>query len=77
MNNGYELLTEKEEMWAKMLIQVLEDNSIPCTAMPVHGAGFLLRTGLQETLQIYGPAEKLAQATQLLHELFSEDSIRE
>ena len=39
MNNGYVLLVEKEEMWAQMLIQVLKDNNIPCSALPVHGAG--------------------------------------
>ena len=36
MDNGYELLVEKEEMWAQMLMQVLQDNDIPCTALRSH-----------------------------------------
>ena len=35
MSNEYVLLVEKEEMWAKMLMQVLRDNEISCTALPV------------------------------------------
>ena len=52
MNSGYVLLTEKEEMWARMLMEVLEDNDIPCAAEPVYGAGFTVRTGVKEWLKI-------------------------
>lgn len=76
MDNGFELLVEKEEMWAKMLIEVLEDNSIPCIAAPVHGAGLVLRTGISERLKVYVPADRLSQAAELLRDLFSSDSIR-
>lgn len=77
MKNGYVLLSEKEEMWAKMLMQVLEDNNVPCAAMPVYGAGFSIRTGIQERLKVYVPAENLMQATELVEELFSAESIQE
>lgn len=75
MNSDYVLLTEKEEMWARMLIQVLEDHHISCAALPVHGAGFSIKTGIQDSLRVYVPAEHLPQATELLEELFSSESI--
>ena len=52
MDNGYEFLTEKEAMWAEMLAQVLKDNGIEYVAVPVHGAGMTLRTGVHERLRI-------------------------
>lgn len=75
MNNGYELLVEKEAMWAQMLIQVLKDNNIHCVAVPIHGAGFVAKTGMQERLKIYVSSEKLQQASDFLQELFSEESV--
>ena len=75
MDNEFVLLVEKEEMWAQMLVQVLEDNRIPCASLPVFGAGFALRTGTPERLKVYVPAEYLPQATELVEELFSADSI--
>ena len=77
MKDGYVLLLEKEEMWAKMLMQVLEDNNIPCTAIPVYGAGFSIKTGIQERLKVYVPVGNLPQATELVEELFSAESIHE
>ncbi len=77
MNNEYVLLTEKEEMWAKMLMQVLEDNNIQCTARPVYGAGFTIKTGNQERLKVYVPSESLLKATELLQELFSAEIVQE
>lgn len=70
MNTGYELLVEKEAMWAEMLMQVLKDNDIPYTSLPVYGAGFTIKTGTQERLQVYVPVECKAEALELLHELF-------
>ena len=75
MSNEYVLLVEKEEMWAKMLMQVLRDNEISCTALPVHGAGFIIQTGLQEQLRVYVPAESMAKASELLEMLFSAEAI--
>jgi hypothetical protein len=77
MRDGYILLVEKEEMWAKMLMQVLEDNHVPCAALPVYGAGFSLKTGIQDRLKVYVPVDNLPQATELVEELFSAESILE
>lgn len=70
MNGEFQLLTEKESMWAEMLLEVLRDNEIPCTSLPVLGAGFSMRTGTPERLKIYVPEEKLAPAQELMAELF-------
>ena len=77
MDNGYVLLVEKEEMWAQMLMQVLEDNNVPCAALPVYGAGFAIKTGIQERLKVYVPSENLPQATELLQELFSAEIVQD
>ena len=77
MRDGYILLVEKEEMWAKMLMQVLEDNHVPCAALPVYGAGFSLKTGIHDRLKVYVPVDNLPQATELVEELFSAESILE
>ena len=71
MNSEYVFLAEKEEMWAQMLLEVLEDHGIPCVSVPVYGAGFSLRTGMQERLNVYVPSQHLTQASELLEELFS------
>ncbi|MCR5663859.1 MAG: DUF2007 domain-containing protein [Oscillospiraceae bacterium] len=68
--NQFQLLTEKEAMWAEMLMEVLKDNGVPCTAMPVFGAGFSMRTGTPERLKIYVPREKIPDAQELMEELF-------
>ena len=73
----FEFLVEKEAMWAEMLMQVLENNGIPCVSRPVYGAGFTMRTGVQERLQLFVPAEALPQAQDLMQILFSPDSIME
>lgn len=75
MNLDYEFLVEKESMWAEMLIRVLKDNDIPCTSLPVYGAGLVMKAGVQERLKIYVPAEKMTHAKELLDELFSEDAV--
>lgn len=77
MNNGYELLVEKEAMWAGLLEQVLKDNDIPCVAIPVYGAGLTLKAGMQERSKIYVPAERKPRAEELLHELFPDDGIQQ
>lgn len=77
MQEGYVLLTEKEEIWAKMLAEVLGDNNIPCTLLPVNGAGFSIKTGIQDRLKIYVPSEKLSLATDLVQELFGEEILGE
>ena len=71
MDSGYVLLTEKAEMWARMLMQVLDENGILYSAKPVYGAGLVVRTGIPERLQVFVPAEAAVQANELLEELFS------
>ncbi len=73
MNAEYEFLTEKEEIWAKMLTEVLGKKGIPHTAVPVYGAGFVMRTGTPERLRVYVPHEEMDRAKEVLEELFSED----
>ena len=75
MDSGFVILTEKEAMWAEMLMEVLRDNDVLCTAVPVVGAGFSMRTGTPERLRVYVPEEKLDQALELLEQLFPEDGI--
>ena len=77
MNEGYVLLVEKEEMWARMLMQVLADNNVPCAALPVYGAGFAIKTGTQERLKVYVPAKNLPQAPELLQDLCSAEIVQE
>lgn len=74
MDADYVLLTEKEEMWANMLMEVLKDNGVPCTAVPVHGAGMVMRTGIREKLKVYVPQEHKTRAEELLEELFTKDN---
>lgn len=76
MNGDFELLTEKEAMWAEMLQQVLKDNGVPCVAVPVFGAGMTLRAGVQERLKIFVPSEDKLKAEELLEELFSGEGDR-
>lgn len=71
MNNGYELLIEKEEMWARMLGEVLEDNDIPCVLRGVNGVGFSLHTGIQDRVKVFVPKEYIERASELAEELFS------
>lgn len=72
METKYTLLTEKEAIWASMLMDVLKDNNIPCVSQPVNGAGFTLKTGIPERLKVYVPSDNLAAAEELLQGLFSE-----
>ena len=74
---GYRLLVEKEEMWAKMLMEVLEDNGIPCAARPVLGAAVVIFSGARERLRIYVPEDRYDEAEALAEQLFSEDSVAE
>ena len=77
MEEGYVLLTQKDEMWAKMLMEVLQDNGIPCASLPVHGIGLVMRTMAQERLKVFVPADLLDRASGLTEALFSENAILE
>ena len=73
LDNGFTLLIEKEEMWAKMLADVLKDNGIPYVARPTYGAGFVIKTGKQDIIKIYVPTEYFKQASEFTEILFSEN----
>ena len=77
MENGFVFLVEKEEMWAQMLVQVLEDNGISPVTIPVYGAGLSLKSGMQEHLRIFVPQAAFPQASELLQELFSAEILEE
>lgn len=71
MDSDYVLLTEKEPMWAKMLMEVLEDNHIPCASLPVYGAALCHKAGKKERFRIFVPEEDFSKASDLLQMLFS------
>ena len=74
MNGDYELLTEKEAMWAEMLEQVLKDNGVDCVAVPVYGAAMALKAGVQERYKIFVPHGQKPQAEEIMDALFSADA---
>ena len=77
MDGKFAVLTEKETMWAEMLLEVLRDHEIPYAQLPVLGAAFSMRTGTPERLRIYVPEDRLDQARELMAALFSEDEKQE
>ena len=54
-----------------MLLDVLKDNGVPCTSLPVHGAGMALKGGVMEEQKIYVPSNWFARAEELRDTLFS------
>ena len=74
MNGDYELLTEKEAMWAELLEQVLKDNGVECVAVPVYGAALALKAGVQERYKLFVPHGQKPQAEELIKELFSDNA---
>ena len=73
MTQQHELLVEKDAIWADILMQVLKENGIPCTAFPVYGAGVVLRAGVQERMKLYVPADQKQQAAAIMEDLFAEE----
>lgn len=53
MNEEYELLMEKEEIWANMFIQILKENNIDFIVKRVNGIAISMKTGCQDYLRIY------------------------
>ena len=70
MEGEFVFLIEKEEIWARMLMEVLEDNGIPCGAIPVYGAGLAMKAGMTDWLRVFVPEEKLAEAKEFVSQLF-------
>ena len=73
MTQQHEFLVEKDAIWADILMQVLKENGIPCTAFPVYGAGVVLRAGVQERMKLYVPADQKQQAAAIMEDLFAEE----
>lgn len=72
MEGDFVLLAEKEAMWAEMLMHALEEQCIPCVSQAVRGAGFSIKTGIQDRLRIFVPKEKEEAAGDILAQLFPE-----
>lgn len=53
MNEEYELLMEKEEIWANLFIQILKKNNIDFIVKRVNGIAISMKTGCQDYLRIY------------------------
>ncbi|MDD3919913.1 MAG: hypothetical protein PHO41_01860 [Eubacteriales bacterium] len=74
----YCFLTEKGVMWAEMLMEVLQDNAVPCVKQSRVGAGLSLYTGQSwERYKVFVPYRYLEQAKGLMEELFSADAEQE
>ena len=56
-----------------MLMQILKDNGIPCIASPVFGAGLVVKNGMHDRLRVSVPADRLADAQDILEAYFAED----
>ena len=68
-------LTEKEQIWSGVLADVLKQNNIPFTQKSVLGAGMALRAGPAfESIRFYVLYKHLAEAKEIVNELFSSAS---
>ena len=71
MSEQFVLLEAMDEIWAKMLMEVLKDNHIPCTAKPVFGFALTAKTGGSDCWNIFVPSKDVERAKELVDELFS------
>ena len=62
----YCLLMEEQTPWAETYAQLLADEEIPYTMLPVFGAGIVQRTGGQERYKFYVPFARLDEARAVL-----------
>lgn len=69
----YCFLAEKEEMWAKMLQELLRNNHIPAALLPTLGAVVSLKSGQMVRYQVFVPYASLEQAKALLQMAFGEE----
>lgn len=63
-------LTEKEAVWAEVLIEMLRNNGIPCISSPIYGAGLVVSAGVQERRKVCVPADCYQTASELLQAFF-------
>ena len=67
-------LTEREQIWGEMLEDVLRQNGIPHIIRRTLGAGLSMSVGaMLECYRFYVPFGALAQAQEIVDELFPED----
>ena len=77
MDNKYVFLTEIEEPWAQMLMEMLEKNGIASVGFSVHGAGLVTMTGVREKRKVHVPAEQLEAAEDILRAFFTQQASQE
>ena len=68
------LLTQQPGIFARMLLDVLEQNGIEAVSQATQGATGIFSNMNMEIYRIYVPLEHLQQAGELRDELFSPDS---
>jgi len=67
-------LTEREQIWGEMLEDVLRQNGIPYIIRRTLGAGLSMSVGaMLECYRFYVPFGALAQAQEIVDELFPDD----
>ena len=71
----YCLLTKKDQMWAGMLEDVLEQNRIPFTTQSHRMAGLSLRCPVSEEVRFYVPYGWYEQALEIEKALFEADNL--
>ena len=69
------LLAQQPGIFARMLLDVLEQNGIEAVSQATQGAIGIFSNMNMEIYRIYVPLEKIKQAGELRDELFSPDSI--
>ncbi len=73
------LVCVRPQMWAEMLGDVLEQNSIPCLVSARNGAAMRLFTGggMMDESNVFVPVPFYNQAKELEEALFSQDAVLE
>lgn len=66
MDEEYELLIEKEKIWAEVYLQLLEKNGIRYMVIPVNGIGLSMKTGCLDFLRIYVASSEKKKAEDLI-----------
>lgn len=70
--DDYCFLVEKEEMWARMLVEILEDNGVHPVCKDTSDVVMVMRGGEKSRLGIYVPFRHLELAQELMQAAFPE-----
>ena len=73
-NGDFCLLAQQPGIFAKMLLEVLEQNGIEAASQATQGATGIFSNMNMEIYRIYVPLERLEQAQELRDELFSPEA---